>query len=57
MDILVAYLLVRLKIYKLVLPSHKLSEIDVLKKNLACYIKPDIDIIINLSGQIAEKNI
>ena len=43
--------------YKLVLPSHKLSEIDVLKKSLANYIKPDIDIIINLSGQITEKKI
>ena len=44
--------------YKLVLPSHKSSEIDVLKKkSLAKYIKPDIDIIINLSGQIAEKKI
>tara|TARA_A100001015_G_scaffold302508_1_gene390789 strand:- start:2119 stop:2961 length:843 start_codon:yes stop_codon:yes gene_type:complete len=44
--------------YKLVLPSHKLSEIDVLKKKtLAKYIKPDIDIIINLSGQIAKKKI
>ena len=44
--------------YKLVLPSHKLSEIDVLKKKtLAKYIKSDIDIIINLSGQITEKKI
>jgi len=44
--------------YKLVLPSHKLSEIDVLKKKtLAKYIKSDIDIIINLSGQIAKKKI
>lgn len=46
------------KKYKLVLPSHRSSQIDVLKKNsLAKYIKKDIDIIINLSGQVTEKKI
>ncbi len=44
------------KNYELILPSHRSSQIDVLKKNsLAKYIKKDIDIIINLSGQITEK--
>tara|TARA_B100001248_G_C27395524_1_gene465252 strand:- start:400 stop:1242 length:843 start_codon:yes stop_codon:yes gene_type:complete len=44
--------------HQLVLPSHKLSQIDVLKKNsLAKYIKSDIDIIINLSGQITKKKV
>ena len=44
------------KKFKLILPSHKSGKIDVLnKRSLAKYIKQDIDIIINLSGQFIKK--
>jgi dTDP-4-dehydrorhamnose reductase len=44
------------KKYKLILPSHSSGQIDVLnKKTLARYIKKDIYLIINLSGQLIEK--
>lgn len=45
------------KKFKLILPSHKQGEIDVLKKKtIEKYINSDLKIIINLSGQVSSKN-